>query len=275
MASLHAAQAELAELAERAADRHGRLGVLAEDLGTGERVALAADRTFTSASVIKLPVLVTVLDRVESGAWSLDARLTIRPTDRVGGTGIIAHLADVHELSLRDLLMLMIVLSDNTATNVLIDAVGLDAVNAWCTRTGLTRTVLARRMLDLAARERGAENVTSPADVAALLAALARGELLGEQATGFALDVLTRQQVNDRLPRHLPAGVRLAHKTGELAGIRHDAGLVLPPDRSPLVIVALTEGFTDPHSATDAGGPAADLVAEVGRVVYAASGLTP
>ncbi|OLT10101.1 hypothetical protein BJF79_05105 [Actinomadura sp. CNU-125] len=252
---------ELDELARRASASGGRLGLAVHDLGTGERAEVDAGRVFTAASVIKLPIMMTLLSGTEAGTWSLDDRLPLAPSRRVGGAGVAAELADVPDLSVRDLLTLMIIVSDNMATNLLIDLLGMDAVTSWCARHGMPRTVLARSMMDADARARGHENRTTPADTAALLTGLARGDLLGERATAHALEVLTRQQTADRLPRHLPGGVRLAHKTGELDGVRHDAGIVLADGRAPIVIVVLTEGFADEDHA-------ADLVAEAGRVVY-------
>lgn len=257
---------ELDELVRRASRLGGTLGVVAHDLGTGERAEVNADRRFTSASVIKIAVMATVLAEAEAGRLSLADRLPAPPDARVPGSGVIKDLADAAEFSVRDLLTLMIIVSDNTATNLLIDLVGRDAVNAWCARHGLGSTVLARVMMDAAARARGEENVTTPADVAALLTGLVGGELLGEEGTAFALDALARQQLNDRLPRHLPPGVTLAHKTGELAAVCHDAGIVLPKDRDPIVLVAMTEGIA---SEADA----AALIADTGRAVYAATGL--
>lgn len=257
---------ELDALARRAGRLGGTLGAVAHDLGTGERASVGADRRFTSASVIKLAVMMTVLAEAEAGGRSLDDRLPAPPDARVEGSGVIKDLADAAEFSVRDLLTLMIIVSDNTATNLLIDLVGMDAVNAWCARNGLHGTVLARVMMDAAARARGDENVTTPADVAALLTGLVRGELLGEAATAQALDVLLRQQCNDRLPRHLPPGAALAHKTGELDAVCHDAGIVLPKDRDPIIVVALTEGIENQDDA-------AALIAETGRAIYTATGL--
>jgi beta-lactamase class A len=260
---------ELAELAGRAARYGGRLGVVVHDLESGARAAVGADAPFTSASVIKLPVLMTVLDRTAAGALSLDDRLPIADADRVDGTGIIGDLADLRELSVRDLLTAMIALSDNTATNILINRVSMDAVNAWSAAAGLRATSLVRLMRDTEARARGLENTMSPDDAAVLLARLARGELAGPDATAFALGALHRQRFNDRLPRLLPDGVRVAHKTGELPGVRHDAGLLYGPDgRAPIVVAAMTEGFTGPACESETGGPAADLLAEAARLAY-------
>lgn len=252
---------ELEDLARRAAAAGGRLGLAVHDLGTGERAGVEAGRVFTAASLIKLPVMAALLSGTEAGTWSLDDRLPLDPASGVGGAGVVAELADVPDLSVRDLLTLMIIISDNTAANLLIDLLGMDAVTSWCARHGMPRTVLARSMMDAGARARGDENLTTPSDMAVLLTGLARGDLLGGRATAHALDVLTRQQAGDRLPRHLPRGVRLAHKTGELEGVRHDAGIVLADGRAPIVVVAMTEGMADEDHA-------ADLVAEAGRVVY-------
>ncbi|WP_051580233.1 serine hydrolase [Pseudonocardia acaciae] len=246
----------LDELAARATKLGGALGAVIEDLRTGRRAEVGAQRAFTSASVIKLPIAMTVL----AGELPLDRQVMVRAAARAGGSGILRDL-EVPALSVRDLLTLMITISDNTATNVLIDLVGIDAVNAWCAGHGLTGTVLARRMFDAEARARGEENLTTARDVATLLADLARGRLLDPPATDFALDVLARQRVNDRLPRHLPDGLRLAHKTGELDGIRHDAGIVLDKGKPTIVVVALTE-------AINSAATACDLIAEVGRLAY-------
>ncbi|POM26699.1 Beta-lactamase precursor [Actinomadura rubteroloni] len=240
----------LDELAHRAEGRGGVLGVVVQS-ANGEYASVNADRAFTAASLIKLPVMLALLDGVEAGRWSLDDRLPVR--DRVGGAGILRDLADVADLSVRDLVTLMIVISDNTAANLLIDRIGAPAVADWCGRHGLRATVLERRMMDAEARARGAENRTSPADMAKLLDGLVRGTLLGPAMTAFALDVLARQQVRDRLPRYLPAGLRIAHKTGELDGLRHDVGIIFT--NAPIIVAALTENADE----------ADDLIAESAR----------
>lgn len=222
----------------------GRAAVVLRPLDGGDAVEVEPDRRFTAASLIKLPIMAAALD----SGLPLGERLPVRPV--VSGSGVLAHLADIGDMSIRDLLTLMITVSDNTATNVLIDRIGMGQVNDWCTRHGLTATVLARRMMDARARERGEENVTSAADVASVLSWLADSP--------FAVAALQAQQLNDRLPRYLPAGFRLAHKTGELPGVRHDAGIVYPPGGAPVALAVLTEGSID----------GAGLIAECGRLVF-------
>ncbi|MEV5710467.1 serine hydrolase [Actinoallomurus sp. NPDC052274] len=226
----------------------GRAAVVVRPLGAGEAIEIAADHRFTAASLIKLPILAAALD----SGLPFDERLPVRPA--VPGSGVLAHLGDVADMSVRDLLTLMIIVSDNTATNVLIDRIGMGRVNAWCARHGLTATVLARRMMDTEARNRGVENLISAADAASVLCRLADSP--------FAVRALEAQQFNDRLPRHLPPGFRLAHKTGELRHVCHDAGIVYPPGGPPVVLAVLTEGSTD----------GAGLIAECGRLVFSALG---
>lgn len=256
---------ELAELAGRAARWNGRCGIVVQDLGSGERTAVGDLEPYTSASVIKLPVMMTVL----TGGLPLTGRLPIAEEHRVGGSGIIGDLADLRELTVRDLVRAMISLSDNTATNVLIAAVGMDAVNAWSAAHGLRSAHLARFMLDLDARARGLENRIGPEDTVRLLAGLARGELAGPEATELALHALACQRFADMLPRYLPPDVAVAHKTGDLSGIRHDAGIITVPGRAPIVMAAMTEGFTGEDAEGEYGGPASDLIAEAARLVVA------
>jgi beta-lactamase class A len=238
----------LGALVERAEAAGGRAAVVVRPLhgDDDEAIAVAADHRFTAASLIKLPILATALD----SGLPFDERLPVRPA--VPGSGVLAHLADVGDMSVRDLLTLMVAVSDNTATNVLIDRIGRERVNDWCAGHGLTATVLARRLMDLEARARGLDNLTSAADVASVLSRLADSP--------FAVRALEAQQFNDRLPRHLPPGFRLAHKTGELTGVRHDAGIVYPPAGPPVVVAMLTEGTTD----------GAGHIAECGRLVFSA-----
>ena len=128
----------------------------------------------------------------------------------------------------------MIAVSSNEATNELLDVVGLAAVQQTCGALGMASTVVARRMMDLEARAEGRENLTTAADVLLLLRQLADGSLLSTTTQAFAMECLLAQEF-DRLP--VPAGLRFAHKTGELAGVRHDAGILLDGADAPTAVV--------------------------------------
>ncbi|MQA01189.1 MAG: serine hydrolase [Streptosporangiales bacterium] len=259
--------------AVRARPDGGRVGLVVVDAETGERIDWAGGDPFTAASVIKVPILLAALRLADAGTVDLEQRVPRPCRDPVGGSGVLKELTSVHELSLRDLLMLMVIVSDNTATNTVLDVIGIEAVDALLRDCGLGSSRLERKLMDLAARDRGLDNVITAADIATLLAALVRGDVLTGSHTRTALDMLGRQQVRDRLPRYLPEGTRVAHKTGDLPGLRHDAGVLHlgPTGDHPVVVVVLTEGFADPLTTTDTtGGDASDLGADVGRIVHAA-----
>jgi beta-lactamase class A len=245
----------------------GTVGLVVKDVHRGVILQWAPHERFPAASVIKIPVLVEALRQAAEGSLRLDERITVRAEDKVGGFGVLKDLESVGELSLRDLLTLMIIVSDNTAANLCIERVGMARVNAGLAALGLRDTVLQRKMMDTAARERGLDNFTTPAETAYLLERLVRREILTAALCDLALDILQRQQVRDRIPLLLPPGTRVAHKTGELAGIRHDVGVIFT-DAGPLIIAALTKDFRTPLGQGLVGGEAAALIAQVSRHAY-------
>ncbi len=238
----------------------GQVSVLVRDFSGGMLYERQADQVFPSASLIKLPLLLRALQRVEQGDLDLEGRLTMRAGDRVGGSGVLHELDAGLNLTLRDLLTLMIVVSDNTATNLVIGRLGLDDVNAFLRGEGLTDTELVG-LLQLpeerqSARQRAGErNRTSARDMAELLLRLVNGRLLSPALTDLALGILTRQQLRDIVGRDVPRGAdgellyRVASKSGELNGVHHDVGLVWTP--RPLIVAVLSAGGHDPREHPD------------------------
>ena len=152
-----------------------RVSLSLRDLDGGVVLAHHAERAQPAASIIKVPILLTLLAAVAEGRYTLEQPLALPArADRAGGTGILAQLPGVTALSLAELARLMIVLSDNVATNALIDLLGFDAVNQWTPAAGLTASRLQRRMMDAAAREAGRDNFTSAGDATAALCWLLR-----------------------------------------------------------------------------------------------------
>lgn len=263
---VHGIAGELHELMVRAS---GHVGMTIRDLRSGHEVTWQPDRVFPSASVIKLPVLVAALDQAESSRLDLDRTVSVSHDARVGGSGILKELR-LDALSMRDLLTLMIVLSDNTATNVCLERVGFPVVNDCARRGGCESTRCERLLMDTDARRRGWRNETSARDMAEFVSRLTRGELLSPDGTAYALDVLRRQQSRWDLALRLPEGVDLAHKTGELQGLRHDVGL-LTVGGEQAAIAVLCDGFIDPQMPENlVGGEASDLLANIGDLVFAA-----
>lgn len=263
MVNLTAVRTELDDLIRRAP---GTVGLVIEDLATGERLEWSPEARFPSASIIKIPILVEALRQAEEGTVRLDQMVPVPDDAKVGGSGILKELTSVESLSLLDLLTLMIVVSDNTATNLCIDVLGLETINRTIASLGLTGTQLQRKMFDYEARDRGLENITTAADIARLLRLIATRQILTPEACDLAIDIMARQQVRDRLPLYLPDDMHVAHKTGELPGVRHDSGVIFF-DSGPVIVVALTQGFPDPLSQSVFGGDASALIAQIPRVL--------
>ena len=213
-----------------------------------------------SASMIKLLVLAALLDKAASGEVDLAAQVEVTSDAIVSGTGTIQDDGPgtyaVQELARR-----MIADSDNTATNVIVDLIGMDAVNEEATKLGLTGTVMARKMMDTAAAEGGMRNRMTTDDAATILNLLACGKLVDEQMSQLAMDFLLQQTINAGLTDAIPAGVSVAHKTGELLQAEHDGGIVLAA--KPYVLVVMTEGIENVTGVS--------IIADVSRAVYVAT----
>ncbi|MCI2417576.1 class A beta-lactamase-related serine hydrolase [Saccharopolyspora sp. K220] len=244
----------------------GRVGFAAWDLDEREPVLVDAERVLHAASTIKVLIMITALRAVHAGRVGLDTEVEL-PAERAGGFGVLRQLPSISRISLRDLITLMIVISDNAATNAVIEVVGFEAIRDCAADLGCTATRVVRRLMDVNAPGR---NETTALDQARVLDALARGVALPPDLTEHALDVLSRQQVRDRLPALLPDGVQCWNKTGELLGSRHDVGLI-GTDRPRAVVAVLVDELTDERSSTDhRGGPAIDRIAALGLAVHRA-----
>jgi beta-lactamase class A len=239
----------------------GAVGIAVKDLAGGESFFLHADIVFPQASSIKIPILLELLRQAQAGTLRLDERIAVKRAQAVGGSGVLQHFGDgTSALSLRDLAVLMIVLSDNTATNLLIDRVGMENVNDTLKRLGLRQTRLQRRMLDLAASRAGRENLSTPREMAGLLEMLHQGKVLEAQHAALALEIL-KYPKDTPIRLGLPAAVELADKAGEMPGVSCDSGIVLLAGR-PYAISVMTTYVRD-------GEIAGRVIAEVSRRVYA------
>lgn len=235
-------------IAERLASFDGVMGVAAVHLDTGEIVAVNADTRFPTASGIKTAVMVEVFQRVGAGTLALDRAVTLPADARVGGSGVLKELHAGASLTVADLLFLMIGISDNTATNLLIGLVGTQAVNARMVALGLPHTRLYRptfrgglpEAFPDEEKEFGLGSST-PREMAALMEKIARGQAVSPDASRHMEELLGKQQVHELLCRLLPAdGVTVAHKTGQdeeklpddkgaPGSVRMDAGIVTTP----------------------------------------------
>ena len=204
-------------------------------LGFGENEA------FPSASLIKVLVLAELLRRADSGSLSLAEEVCVGPGDLVEDSEMLEARELPAPVSCWDLAEGMITVSDNAATNLLIRRVGAGNVNALAGGLGLRRTSLRRAMMDFGARSRGEENTTSASDMVALMREIWAGSTLTDGSRNLALGLLLGQRPLSKIRVPLPPGARYAHKTGELEGVEHDAGIVLVPGRS-FALAVLVEG---------------------------------
>jgi beta-lactamase class A len=203
------------------------------------------DELFPSASVIKVPLVMTLYADAARGFLDLDERVAVG--ERVDGSGVLRHMRDVERLSLRDLAMLAIIVSDNTATNRLIERVGVDRVGERMREWACPKSRLSRKMYDFEAAKHGNENLMTARETVSLLVRLQRGECEDRPTSDAVLALLGECQDRTMLRRYLPSGTRVAHKTGTLDESRNDAAIV-PGDR-PVIVAAFTRKLRDTGAA--------------------------
>ncbi len=203
----------------------GEISVYGRDLITDEKWAYQADIPLVAASVIKLPILVEAFRQARDGLLSMDEIFTIRPEQKKPSCGALTYLHDGLTVTLRDLCVLMIIVSDNTATNILIERLGIDAVNAGMRALGLEKSTLRRLLFDSEASARGLENTITAEEMGRLLEMLYKGACVSPEADAEMLSILRDQRLNGKMPFFLD-DLEIAHKTGEDGGITHDVGIV-------------------------------------------------
>jgi beta-lactamase class A len=210
----------------------GTLCFAAQDLQTGETWQVHADRKCKTASVIKLPILVHVALAVREGSLSWEEILTLTDAEKVDGSGVLTPLTAGLQLTLRDVCALMIIVSDNTGTNMVLERVSIAAVNARMRALGLPVTTCFRKAYSPDTPE-SAEyglGVTTPNEMLRLLTLLANGALGGAETSADILKILEAQQYRDCIPRLLPEDWTYAGKTGAIDPVRNDVGLVTTSD---------------------------------------------
>jgi beta-lactamase class A len=248
------------EVSGIAARVDGVVGVTIVDLESGGRVEVNGDVVFAQASAIKLPLLVELLRQVEAGKLRLEDEVVLEEKDLTPGSGVLSQLtAGKVKMTLRDVATLMITVSDNSATNMIIDRVSMASVNETMDRFGLHRTRLQRKMQDDEAWMADRENLSTPNEQARLLELLHRGEILASAGTEEALRILAIPK-SSRIRALLPPGTRVAHKTGSVPGVVVDVGIVYLAGR-PFVVSAMANWLQDESDAEAA-------IAEISLAAY-------
>jgi beta-lactamase class A len=239
------------------------VAVAARVVGTGRRWELSGDLAFPAASTIKAAILVALYREVDAGQLSLDAEVAVEPAAKVPGSGVLTWMRDGLRLTVADLAYLMIAISDNTASNLLLDLVGMDRVRTTIADLGLSGTALNRRFLGRAPGPDEPDNWTKAADLAALFEAIATDRAATPESCAAMRATLALQQHRDRIPRLLPETFDYAGKTGSLPALTHDAGLV-STSHGTLVLAVLTRGIADPWAADG-------LIGRIARAAVAAA----
>lgn len=235
------------QLEQRIARHNGVVGLSVIDLRTGEKLSIRGDQAFPSASVIKVPILVELFHQVERGPLKLSDPVVMLAADQRPGSGILQFLTPPLQLTLGDAATLMIILSDNTATNLVIDRVGITYVNARMDSLGLKQTRLHSKVfnrpssIDTAGSRKWGLGVTTPAELAEIMARLYRSEIVSDSASKAMIAILKNNFDSEEIPRFLPPDAAVAHKTGKLNAARHDCGIVYSTQRDYVLCVLTAE----------------------------------
>jgi len=220
-------------------DFPGVAGVCVRDLIEDHGFSVLGDEIFPTASTIKIHVLTQLLLRAQRGEIDLDERVTITSDLHVPGSGVLTYLGEPLELTLTDIATLMIIVSDNTATNMCIDVAGIEDTNQLINELGLTKTVLRRKMQDHEAVARGEENVSTPNECVRMLQILYEGQPTPEVAE-HCIAILKKRKSATLFSSAIPRTVPLANKPGGMSRVRCDAGIVFL-ERRPYAMAIMTK----------------------------------
>lgn len=220
-----------AELDKQASRYPGRVAIYLKDLRTGRTWARHPDDLFPAASLIKVPVLIAAFYKIRDGQLMLDERLQITRRNRVGGSGSLKWRPDGTRLTVRELLVYMINESDNTATQMLLDRIGMGYVQQQFPRMGLLYTGIYQEGMSIKGGRVAHENYTTAREMSMLMEKIYRGEAVDKPSSELMLDIMKKPKaVASRMAKGMPAGWELAHKTGLLRQACHDSGVFLTPN---------------------------------------------
>ena len=214
------------------------------DLNKNNVFSINGDKKVLSASMIKLLILAELMKKISENKFSLSDTIMIADSMKTGGDGVLKELNTGHHFTLKELATLMIIVSDNQATNILIDFLGMENINFLGKELGLRETFLERRMMDAEASKNGYDNYTSADDISLLLKLIYQEKLINKETSQLMLDILLRQQQGQRLQRYLPPDIKIAHKCGDLDNLENDGGIIWLGNKI-YILVVLTSGMSN------------------------------
>lgn len=239
--------------------RKNEVSVIVKNLNNNKWILkINENKIYKSASIIKIPIMIEVLRQIEIGKYSLNEKIIIKNKDKIDFS--IINELNVLRYSILDLITLMIIISDNTATNVLINLVGYDSVNNLIEKIGLENTKLNRKMMDFEAMKEGRENTTTVIDMANILEEIYNNEILNKEYSKLALNIMKSQMHRDYIPRYLEDSIIIANKTGELNGLNHDIGIVYTGNIDYLIGVFTENGANNLENKR--------LIGNISKVIY-------
>ncbi|EFG35553.1 serine hydrolase [Fusobacterium vincentii] len=212
------------------------------DLNKNNGFSVNGDKKVLSASMIKLLILAELMKKIFENKFSLSDTVMMANFMKIEGDGVLKELNTGHHFTLKELATLMIIVSDNQATNILIDFLGMENINQLGKELDLKETFLGRKMMDAEARKKGYDNYTCADDISLLLKLIYQEKLINKEASQLMLDILLRQQQGERLQRYLPSDIKIAHKCGDLDNLENDGGIIWLGDRA-YILVVLTNGM--------------------------------
>ncbi len=215
----------------------GTVGLVVEDLGTGGEIVFNENTLIPSASLVKVPIMLSCFYAAEEGKISLKDTIYLKSSDKVGGSKVLSIKPAGSVFRVEELFNPMITQSDNAAANLLIEFMGFNTLNTYFKKMGLKNTNIARNMMDFKERRKGEENYTTAQDMAYLLEQLYYKKFLNKDVSEKCLALLGNQKINDRIPRKLPKGTYVVHKTGLERHICHDVGIVFTNKGNFLICV--------------------------------------
>ena len=234
----------------------GTWGIILEDLDTNESWQWNQDDTFYAASIIKIPIMVAAFAAYEQGKFKLSDPVTLKQEDIVGGSGVLQYLLPGISLSFYDLIVLMIIQSDNTATNMLIDLIGKKEIQQTMQTIGLKKSKFYNKLMTVPVQREG-NNIVTAKEMAFLLQQIINGKIVSTYACEKMIHIMKNQQIQDSLPGKLPDGNssiigtrpiwELAHKTGNVTKVRHDVGVFYVGSKT-LIVAVLSKGIDDYQS---------------------------
>ena len=236
----------------------GNYSVVFKDLNENDSLSINNSK-MPSASTIKIYVMIEAYNQVNQGKISLRDTVTLNDSMIVGGSGVLQYEPVGTEVTIEELINLMMVESDNVAANILIDKLGMTNINTTIKSLGCVDTELNRKMMDIEALNKGIENYTSVNDLSLVLEKLYKNQCIESQYDKLMLDTMKQHQLKSKIPNELPEGVVVAHKSGELGGIENDAGIIYT-DKGAYVLCILTNNGTSSEQVM--------AISDVSREIY-------